>query len=141
MSVEVDISYQGELRCEATHQPSGSKLVTDAPVDNHGKGEAFSPTDLVATALGSCMLTIMGIVAQRNNWDLNGTTVHVVKEMAAKPARRIGKLEVTITIPAAMSSKLTDEDRQKIETAAHTCPVQHSLHPEVEKVVKFVYAS
>lgn len=137
MSVEVDIAYTGELRCQATHKPSGSQIFTDAPVDNHGKGEAFSPTDLVATALGTCMLTIMGIVAERNGWDLRGTKVHVVKEMAAKPARRIGKLEVTITIPASVGSTLSEEDRQKIENAAHTCPVHHSLHPDVEKIVTF----
>jgi len=139
MSVEIDIAYLGELRCEATHKLSSTKIFTDAPLDNHGKGESFSPTDLVATALGACMLTIMGIVAQRNNWDLGGTTVHVVKEMAAKPARRIGKLTVTITIPAAVSATFSAEDRQKIENAAHTCPVHHSLHPDVEKDIKFVF--
>ena len=141
MSVEIDIAYLGELRCEATHKPSGSKIHTDAPVDNHGKGESFSPTDLVATALGACMLTIMGIVAQRNNWDLSGTTVHVTKEMAAKPARRIGKLGVTITLPAGISATFSQEDRQKIENAAHTCPVHHSLHPDVEKDIKFVFGA
>jgi|CXWL01.1.fsa_nt_gi putative redox protein len=141
MSVEIDIAYLGELRCEATHKPSGSKIHTDAPVDNHGKGESFSPTDLVATALGACMLTIMGIVAQRNNWDLSGTTVHVTKEMAAKPARRIGKLGVTITLPAGISATFSPEDRQKIENAAHTCPVHHSLHPDVEKDIKFVFGA
>ena len=139
MSVEIDIAYLGELRCEATHKLSGKQIFTDAPLDNHGKGESFSPTDLVATALGACMLTIMGIVAQRNNWDLGGTTVHVVKEMAARPARRIGKLTVTITIPAAVSATFSAEDRQKIENAAHTCPVHHSLHPDVEKDIKFVF--
>ena len=141
MSVEIDIAYLGELRCEATHKPSGTKIHTDAPVDNHGKGESFSPTDLVATALGACMLTIMGIVAQRNNWDLSGTTVHVTKEMAAKPARRIGKLGVTITLPAGISATFSQEDRQKIENAAHTCPVHHSLHPDVEKDIKFVFGA
>jgi len=94
MAVEVNIEYQGNLRCQATHGPSRSTLVTDAPTDNHGKGEAFAPTDLVATALGSCLLTIMGIVAERDKIDMSGATAHVVKEMAPKPTRRIGKLTV-----------------------------------------------
>ena len=90
MAVEIDVVYTGELHCEATHGPSGSKLTTDAPVDNGGKGAAFSPTDLVGVALGTCLVTIMGIIAKRHDWDLRGTRVHVVKEMAAKPARRVG---------------------------------------------------
>ena len=84
--VMIDVTYLGELRTEAVHGPSGSKVITDAPVDNHGKGEAFSPTDLVATALGSCMLTIMGIVAARHDWNINGATASIEKTMAAAPA-------------------------------------------------------
>src|SRR3954468_16103644 len=99
MSVQIDIAYQGQLRCEAKHGPSGNKFVTDAPVDNHGKGESFSPTDLVATALGACMLTIMGIFAQRHEVDLTGTTVSVQKEMTAVPPRRIAKLTTEIRVP------------------------------------------
>src|SRR5512146_333687 len=92
--VQVDVSYEGSLRCVARHGPSGATLTTDAPVDNMGRGAAFSPTDLVATALGTCMLTIMGIVAQRHNIDISGATVSVTKEMAALPVRRIGRLTV-----------------------------------------------
>lgn len=139
MAVEIDVVYQGGLRCQATHGPSKSTVLTDAPIDNHGKGEAFSPTDLVGTALGSCMLTIMGIVAERNGWDLSGTTAHVVKEMAASPTRRIGKLLVTITIPSNAAAKLSAADRTKLENAAHTCPVHQSLHPDIQAPVTFCW--
>ena len=97
--VKIQIAYEGDLRCKATHGPSGVQLHTDPPVDNQGRGESFSPTDLVATALGTCVLSIMGIMAQRNNWDLSGTTVDVSKEMATAPTRRIGKLTVNVHIP------------------------------------------
>ncbi len=137
MAVEIDVAYQGGLRCQATHGPSRNTLITDAPVDNHGKGEAFSPTDLVATALGSCMMTIMGIVAERHGWDLTGMTTHITKEMAAAPTRRIGKLTVTITIPDKIAGMLSVEDRTKLEKAAHTCPVHQSLHPDIEAPVTF----
>ena len=92
--VAINIVYQGQLHCEATHAPSGATLETDAPKDNHGKGESFSPTDLVATALGSCMLTVMGITARMLDIDLTGARVQVEKEMVASPIRRIGKLTV-----------------------------------------------
>lgn len=137
MAVEIDITYQGGLRCLATHGPSQNTLVTDAPLDNHGKGEAFSPTDLVATALGSCIMTVMGIVAERNGWDLTGMTAHVTKEMAAAPTRRIGKLTVTISIPEKPASALSVDDRTKLERAAHTCPVHQSLHPGIEVPMTF----
>lgn len=139
MGVEINVVYQGQLRCEATHVPSRSTLLTDAPVDNHGKGETFSPTDLVATGLGACMLTIMGIVAQRHELDITGTTVKVIKEMTTQAPRRIAKLEVTITIPADKAATLAAEQRQRLETGALTCPVHHSLHPDIEKPVKFIY--
>jgi putative redox protein len=139
MAVEIHLEYQGGLRCQATHGPSQNTLITDAPVDNHGKGEAFSPTDLVATGLGACMMTVMGIFAERHNWDLAGMTTHVTKEMAAAPTRRIGKLTVTITIPAAKAAALTAVDRTKLENAAHTCPVHQSLHPDIEVPVTFVW--
>src|SRR5215207_6547097 len=99
MSVQIDIVYQGELRCTATHGPSQQQLFTDAPVDNHGRGESFSPTDLVATALGACMLTIMGIFSQRHAIDLKGTTVSVQKEMTQTPPRRIARLTTEIHLP------------------------------------------
>ncbi len=139
MSVEIEIGYRGELQCEAQHGPSGSRLVTDAPMDNGGRGAAFSPTDLVATALGTCMLTIMGKVAERHGWDLCGTRVRVVKEMVAAPVRRIGALRTTITLPAGL--RLSDDDRRRLEAAAHTCPVKQSLHPGVQLPVEFVYPS
>lgn len=139
MSVEIDIVYEGQLRCRATHGPSKTQLTTDAPVDNHGKGESFSPTDLVATALGTCMSTLMGITADRNKLDIDGTRVHVVKEMAQEPVRRIGKLRVRIQVPAEKGSRLTIEDRKKLENAAFHCPVHKSLHPDVQTPVEFVY--
>lgn len=139
MAVEIDLVYQGELRCVATHGPSKTRLTTDAPVDNHGKGESFSPTDLVATALGSCVLTLMGIVAQRNNLDIAGTKVHVVKEMVQQPVRRIGALTVTVMIPADKSARLTEADRSKMEQAALHCPVHKSLHPDIHAPIEFMY--
>lgn len=133
--VQIDIVYQGRLRTEATHGPSKTTVVTDAPVDNHGRGESFSPTDLVATALGSCMLTIMGIVAERRGLDLSGTRVVVEKHMVTDPVRRIGRLPVTITLNRDCSA----EERKLLEAAALTCPVHKSLHPDIEKPVTFVY--
>jgi putative redox protein len=130
--VEMDIAYQGSLRCQAKHGPSGSIILTDAPTDNMGRGEAFSPTDLVGVSLGTCMLTTMGIVAQRMEVDLSGTTVHVTKEMTASP-RRIEKLTITFTIPARLSA----EQRQKLENAAKTCPVTHALAGNLQIPVTF----
>src|ERR1700712_454564 len=101
--VEITATYNGQLRTTATHGPSGNVLITDAPKDNMGKGEAFSPTDLVATALATCVLTTMGIVAQRNNLDMVGATARVTKEMVATPTRRIGRLAVYVHMPHALS--------------------------------------
>ena len=131
--VEINIAYQGELRCTATHQPSGMVLLTDAPKDNHGKEESFSPTDLVATALGTCMLTVMGIAAQMMRVDLVGTKVVVHKEMVAKPIRRIGTLAVIIDVPVP----LDEEQKQKLMKAALSCPVHQSLHPDVQMPIDF----
>lgn len=133
--VEILGVYEGKLRCRMTHGPSGQSIPTDAPKDNLGEGGAFSPTDLVAAALGSCMLTVMGIVAQRRQLDLSGTTVRVVKHMTNEPARMIGKLAVTIAFPRRFS----DAERQLLERAARACPVHHSLHPDVAAPVEFVY--
>src|SRR3954468_16829371 len=94
--VTIQVKYDGGLRCTSVHNPSRTQLISDAPVDNMGKGESFSPTDLVATALGTCMLTTMGIVASKNGWKIDGSDATVVKHMVADPLRRIGKLEVTI---------------------------------------------
>jgi putative redox protein len=139
MAVAIDVVYEGSLRCAATHGPSQVRLVTDAPVDNHGQGASFSPTDLVATALGTCTLTLMGIVAQRNNLDLAGTRAKVIKEMVQQPVRRIGALRVTITVPAEKAAALSPADRAKLEQAALHCPVHKSLHPEIEAPIQFVY--
>src|SRR4051812_35599079 len=126
--VEINAKYEGQLHCQATHGPSGAILVTDAPKDNMGKGESFSPTDLMATALGTCILTTMGIVAQRNNINMAGATAHVTKEMVLQPIRRIGRLPVTIRIPG----KFTDDEKQRLENAGRACPVHKSLHADVE---------
>jgi putative redox protein len=131
--VEINVVYEGKLRCKSTHGPSGAVLLTDAPVDNHGQGASFSPTDLVATALGTCMLTVMGIAAERENLDLTGTTVRVVKEMATQPVRRIGKLTVEFTVP----TPTTAVQQQKLYNTAMTCPVHKSLHPDVEMAIEF----
>lgn len=131
--VEIAISYEGSLRCRAVHEPSSTELLTDAPKDNMGQGASFSPTDLVATALGTCMLTIMGIVAQRMQVDLHGTTVRVHKEMSSSPPRRIARLTVEFSVPVPT----TEEQRQKLQNAAATCPVHHSLHQDVAVAVKF----
>lgn len=131
--VHVDITYLGSLRCEAVHGPSGMKLLTDAPVDNHGKGEAFSPTDLAATSLGACMATIMGIAAARHDVSLEGMKVGVDKEMSADSPRRIARITVVFTIPQPPDHP----KRALLEAAALSCPVHHSLHPDVEKPVRF----
>ena len=131
--VEISIKYLGDLRCEARHEPSGTVITTDAPVDNEGLGESFSPTDLAATSLGACMLTIMGIAARKQGVDLGDTQVKVLKEMTPKPPRRIAKLTVVFTIPLPASH----EKRAMLEEAARNCPVHLSLHPGVEQEMRF----
>ena len=133
--VQIDVTYRGGLRCEAVHGPSGQRLVTDAPVDNRGKGESFSPTDLVATALGTCIPTVMGIVAEREKIDLTGMRVTVTKEMSPQPPRRIAKLTTRIIMPAGLEEK----QKVKLEKAAHTCPVHQTLQGNVEMPIEFVY--
>ncbi len=127
MAVEITVRYLGELRCEAVHGPSGTTLVTDAPTDNHGRGESFSPTDLVATGLGSCILTILGIVADRHGWDLSGARVRVVKRMTERGRRRIERLETEVSLPGAWDA----EQRRLLQRAAETCPVKSTLEPGV----------
>ena len=127
--------YAGQLRTEATHVASGKIIQTDAPLDNHGRGEAFSPTDLVSTALGACMMTIMGIVAERHQWPLVDSTFEVVKHMSTEAPRRIAQIDVTFRLPASLSPN----DRTLLERAAHTCPVTLSLHPDVKQNVVFLY--
>ncbi len=131
--VRIEIDYQGSLRCQARHAPSGSQLSTDAPVDNQGKGESFSPTDLVAAALGTCMLTTMGIVAARHGWDLAGSSASVEKEMVSDPARRIGRLTVVLRMPGALDERA----RSTLERTALTCPVHKSLASAVEIPLRF----
>ena len=133
--VDISISYEGDLHCKAQHGPSGSILETDAPTDNQGKGEAFSPTDLVATALGTCMGTIIGIVAKRHDLDLKGTKITVKKEMIDAP-RRIGQLICEIHLPISANHP----QRALIEAAVRGCPVYHSLHPEISKPITFSYS-
>jgi len=133
--VKVSTTYEGGLRCRAKHGPSGTTLVTDAPLDNHGKGESFSPTDLVATALGACMMTIMGIVAERHGVDLAGMTAETEKVMSTAPPRRIASLRTRITIPLPADHP----QRAALEQAAHTCPVHKSLDPEIDAAIEFVW--
>ena len=116
--VEMQIAYEGNLRTTIIHEPSGARLITDAPKDNQGEGQSFSPTDLVASALGSCMLTIMGIDARNFKIDITGATVRVQKEMVANPVRRIGKLTVEITVP----TKTTQEQQRKLRKRRCTAP-------------------
>ncbi len=135
MSLTSQVIYQGELRTSATHQLSGTTIVTDAPPDNQGRGEAFSPTDLCATSLATCMMTIMGISARNRNIDLTGMAADVVKIMAADP-RRIRRIEVTLRMPAL---EFSDTEKKVLEAAARNCPVAHSLHPDIEQVIAFVW--
>ena len=129
-------TYAGGLRCQAVHGPSGATLFTDAPVDNHGKGESCAPTDLVATALGACMMTIMGIVAERHGLNLTGMKAETVKEMTKEPPRRIASLRTRLTIPLSADHP----QRAMLEQAAHTCPVHKSLHPDIDAAIEFVWA-
>lgn len=133
--VRVDVEYRGRLRCVSVHEPSGAELATDAPKDNQGEGASFSPTDLVGTALATCVLTTMAIVANRHGWKLEGATASVVKHMVADPVRRIGKLELTLRMPTGLDAKA----REILERTAHTCPVHKSLAPEVEKPMTFLW--
>jgi putative redox protein len=137
MGVEISIDYQGSLHCVAKHALSGQSIITDAPLDNGGRGEAFSPTDLVGAALGTCIVTVMDLVARRSGIDIIGTKVHVIKEMTSIPIRRIGKLTATVTYPNGL--KLSEADKKKLEKTAHTCPVKQSLHPDIEVEVNFHY--
>ena len=125
--------YLGELRTENEHLQSGNKVITDAPTDNRGKGEFFSPTDLLATALGSCIMTIMGIKARDNNIDIEGTRVDVTKIMASDP-RRVAEVIVEFTFP---EKNYTDEEKQLVESVAGISPVPLSLHPDLKQTIRF----
>jgi putative redox protein len=135
--VTIQVKYDGGLRCTAEHGPSKTKLVTDAPVDNMGKGESFSPTDLAATALGTCILTTMAIVAARNGWKMDGSEATVVKHMVADPVRRIGKLVVSVRMRGAFDARA----RETLERTAHACPVHKSLAPDVEIPMTFEWSA
>ena len=134
MLVEIKGQYEGNLRVKLSHGPSQSVIETDAPKDNQGRGEKFSPTDLVVSALGACMITIMGIVAKRDGIKLEGITFRAEKHMYENP-RRIGKIVLEINMP----SGLTEEQKKKLEKFAHTCPVHQALHPDIEQEIKFIY--
>ncbi len=120
--------YRSGLRCEATHGPSKSRLITDAPTDNHGKGESFSPTDLVVTALSTCMITTMGIAVEHEGVQLDGTTVYAEKHMSADPPRRIARIVVRIDFARGIPVK----ERSRLEHIARTCPVFRSIHPDIQ---------
>lgn len=129
------ITYNGGLRTTSVHLRSGNEIITDAPVDNKGKGEAFSPTDLLATSLGNCMLTIVGIAAQEHGFSIDGATCEITKIMAEQP-RRVSEIVVNFQFPA---NNYSDKDKKIIERAANTCPVAFSLHPDLVKTVTFNY--
>jgi len=125
-------TYTGELRTEARHLQSGDRIITDAPIDNQGRGEAFSPTDLLAAALGSCMLTIMGIAAREHGFSLEGTTMEITKIMIPNP-RRVGEVVIDFTFP---HQKFSPKQQKLIEAASKTCPVALSLHPELLQTIR-----
>jgi len=126
------VTYTGGLRTTCEHLRSGDSFITDAPIDNNGLGQAFSPTDTVATGLASCMLTTMGIKARDMDVDLTGATAEVTKHMASNP-RRISKIEVNLNLPGVISEK----NRKILAHIADTCPVQYSLHPDIERVITY----
>ena len=131
--ITITSTYDGRLRCTSVHGPSSQTLITDAPVDNHGKGESFSPSDLVATAVANCMMTVMGIAAQRHSVDIKGTTVVIGKEMSSDAPRRIVALRSVMTIPLAADHP----QRALLEAAAKACPVKQSLAAEIDTTVEF----
>jgi putative redox protein len=134
--VRIDLEYAGALRTRCSHAPSQAELTTDAPVDNAGRGESFSPTDLLATALGSCMLTVMGIRAQNAGWKLEGARASVEKHMRSEPLRQVSRLKVRFEMPAGLSP----DARAALEQTARTCPVAQSVHPDIELDVEFRWA-
>jgi len=133
--VEIKLNYEGNLHCSATHMPSGNTLATDAPLDNNGLGQAFSPSDLVATALGACMATVIGIVARRKDLAVGGMAVTVRKFMSDDLPRRIKRLELDLTIPLPASHP----ERTLLESTARGCPVHHSIHPDIEVVMNWIW--
>jgi putative redox protein len=135
MAVTIRISYEGELECSAVHGPSGDRLRTDAPVDNQGKGSRFSPTDLVATGAGSCMLTVMGIAARARSLDMTGSRAVVDKHMSSGLRRYIERLEIRVSLPASLAAA----DRDYLECVGRACPVLGSLGPDTRVELSFAY--
>ena len=133
--VTFTVVYQGGLRCEAVHGPSATTLITDAPTDNHGRGAAFSPTDLTATALATCICTTMAIQTRSDGLNLDGIRAEVEKHMTMTPPRRIARLVVKLAMPAGIPLLA----RIKLERIAHACPVALSLHPDVVQEIGFAY--
>ena len=131
-----EVVYKGGLRTECKHLRSGSVIITDAPVDNHGKGESFSPTDLVATSLASCILTIIGIMAERKEIDIEGARAEVEKVMASDP-RRISDIKIKIQMPA---KSYTEQEKKLIEKTAAQCPVGNSIHPDLNQELEIIWA-
>ncbi|RMG44428.1 MAG: OsmC family peroxiredoxin [Candidatus Dadabacteria bacterium] len=134
MAVNIEGRYLGDKRVEVIHGPSGSKIVTDAPKDNHGLGRYFSPTDLIGASLGSCVLTILGIVAEKHGYDISGSSFELEKHMYSEP-RRVGKLKLLVHLP----SNLSEEARELLEKAGSSCPVRHSLKDDMEIEMGFTY--
>jgi putative redox protein len=137
MIEQIDLAYTGNLRCSATLAASGQTLLADVPKEYGGPGEAFSASDLVAAALGACVMGTLAFVAQRNHLDLAGMTAKVEKEMTVVPVRRIGSMKLVVSMPKGL--RLSEDDRNKLETAAGRCPVKQSLHPDIHVEVEFVY--
>jgi putative redox protein len=129
------VTYSGGLRTECVHIKSGNKIITDAPPDNHGKGEAFSPTDLMSTSLATCMLTVMGIACEARSMNMDGAVAEVTKIMAANP-RRVAEIHITLTMP---NKGYTDEQKKMLEHTGRTCPVALSLHPNLIQNITFVF--
>lgn len=134
MSITIKTKYLGELRCESLHVKSGNKIITDAPVDNKGKGEAFSPTDLLATALATCMITIMGIQANQRGINIDGVECDVTKIMSAQLPRKVAEVVIDFRFAA---NNFSEEQKQILHDAAYSCPVALSLHPDLKKTVNF----
>ncbi|MFI3315139.1 MAG: OsmC family protein [Rikenellaceae bacterium] len=131
----IKTEYLGGLRTELTHVQSGNKITTDAPTDNNGKGEYISPTDMLAASLGSCMLTIIGISANAHGFSIDGAKLDITKVMSASP-RRVAEIAIDVYMP---KNDYTDSQKRLIEAAAKSCPVEHSLHPDIKRVVNFIY--
>ena len=131
--VHIDVVYEGGLHTQCVHGPSKAEVATDAPKDNHGRGESFSPTDLATTALASCMLTVMGIKAQQHDWKLDGMQASCEKHMTEDPVRRIGRIVVRFSL----DGQVPEDARKTLEHTARTCPVAMSLNPEIDLDVEF----